>query len=808
MKIYCLDRQTVVKDFYDYSVLDGLKNAREFDFTVSRYAYYVVQLVINPSYDSRGVKVVTENLYGENKEIEKAVTCFNTQGVDVKGNKFDKKLSLLEGELKPVFFGFDFQKADLGKYYTFVTIDDQKVKLNFTLTDELVFNEGYDKGSTLARLNWLNSTAYRDKKILKDYEAIVAEKNSLSFTGKKVYFTSDGLIENVESYFGESNALEEEVTNKLFSRPVELYIEGQKVKYNKIKLATRTNRATISGDGRSEKLKVEINAKATYEGLINYDLKITAEQDAIIPNVKMNFYFASATYLSGLGREGGRLVENVDYKWSQERPCGNVFVGDVNCGAVLRFKNSMEESSTPIYNLYESTPYVVPKETWDNYGEGGVTLVRTEEGATLSAYTGKKVLKAGSSIHLYFDIALTPFKPMSPKETFGSLLGKDGVELTYASMLARAKQDGVKYLSLRNAGVLNPYVNYPFDKVEELKTLSMEAHKHGIGLGINYGLGEMSTRAKETFVYKALGDEIIFRTDKKTDTEKVLTDNLGDGAVESGKITFLAEGLGQGKDMSYYTVPRSRIDNFFVEGVNYLINYADLDAISMKNPSITRTTVERVAKSIRNKRTGTGILEMEISSRFNEKNGYVNTLNAYVNVLPFVNKLYVGKGYDLGRGPDYVITEASGILYGIGAETHVRAGITRSLVYGMMPKYGEDETYSRALADINKLFAEFGMENATFKGFWDKSNPFKVDNQNVFCSSYINGADMIAVFYNSNNKTTSFEVGIENKFGYTTLGKKVKAPEIEGLQTARKVNFGKAMKLKAGQGLIVYVKNK
>ena len=73
MKIYCLDRQTVVKDFYDYSILKGLKNGREFDFTVSRYGYYVVQLLVKPSYDSRGVKVLTENLYGENKEIERAI---------------------------------------------------------------------------------------------------------------------------------------------------------------------------------------------------------------------------------------------------------------------------------------------------------------------------------------------------------------------------------------------------------------------------------------------------------------------------------------------------------------------------------------------------------------------------------------------------------------------------------------------------------------------------------------------------------------------------------------------------------------
>ena len=522
--------------------------------------------------------------------------------------------------------------------------------------------------------------------------------------------------------------------------------------------------------------------------------------------MRVNFYFGSATYLVGLGKEGGKLTENVDYKWSSEKPCGNIFIGDVNCGAVVRFKDNIEDTATPIYNLYSSTPYVVPKKSWDNYGNGGITLTRTEEGATLTAYTGKKIIKKGDAIYLYFDISLTPFRPISLKETFGNRMGKDGIELTYATMINRAKQDNVKYLALRNAGVLNPYINYPFDRVEELKTLAMESHKAGIGLGINYGIGEMSTRAKETFVYKAMGDEIIFRTDKKTDTEKVLTDNLGDGAVEASKITFLSGSISQGKDMSYYTVPRSRMDNFFVEGVNYLINYADLDAISMKNPSISRTTAERVAKCIRSKRTGTGVMELEVSNRFNEKNGYVNALNSYVNVLPFVNKLCVGEGFDFDRGPDYVLTEASGIIYGLCADTCVGAGITRSLVYGMMPKYGEDEAYSRAIRDINKLFNEFDVENAEFKGFWDKSNPFKVDNAGIYCSSYINNGNMIAVFYNANSKKTTFEVGIENKFGYTTLGKKVRAPEVEGLQEHKRVNFGKPMKLKPNQGLIVYVK--
>ncbi len=806
MKIYNLDRKISVKDGYDHSVLNGLTEGREFTFNASRYEYFVVQLLVLTNYDASGVEVVTSPLTAENgKQIEKVVTCFNTKGTDAQGVKFKRSLPLKRNEIKPVFIGVNLQKADLGRYSIDVKIGDENVKLYLNVNDELVFNNGYDNGSNLARLDWLNSTAYRNKKIIKGYEAIGVEKNILSFTGKKVSFTSDGLIENVQSYFGESNALSEEGTKRLFSRPVELQIEGQKVKYNKVKLSTRVNRAYVQGDGRSEKLKVEINASAGYEGMLSYDLKITAEKDAILPSVNLNMYFSAHDYLVGLGKEGGRLTEDVEYRWSEARPAGNVFIGDINCGAVVRFKNS-ESARTPIYDLYSATPIEVPRDTWDNYGQGSLSLVRTNEGATLTARTGRVIIKAGESKHLYFDIALTPFKPLSLKEMFGNRLSRDGVELTYAAMLTRAKQEKLDYVCLRNAGVLNPYINYPFDKVEELKTLAMEAHRMGLGMGISYGLRDMSTRAQETFAFKALGDEIIYRTEKNEGTEKALIDYLGDGVVEADKKTFLQGELGMGKDISYYTTPHSRIDNFFVEGVNYLVKYADLDAISMVDPTLSRDTVERVAKCVASKRSGRGVIELGVSNRFNAKNGYTNSLTTYMDVLPFINKLYMDKGYDFSRDADYILTEVSGLIYGMSADSHFEAGITRSLIYGMMPKFGDDETVSRALGDINKLFKDFDIENAELKGFWDKTNPIKVDNTKVYCTSYIKDGNMIAIFYNSNDVTTTFEVGVENKFGYTTLGKKVRAPEIEGLQSARKINFGKPLKLKAHQGMIVYVK--
>ena len=65
---------------------------------------------------------------------------------------------------------------------------------------------------------------------------------------------------------------------------------------------------------------------------------------------------------------------------------------------------------------------------------------------------------------------------------------------------------------------------------------------------------------------------------------------------------------------------------------------------------------------------------------------------------------------------------------------------------------------------------------------------------------------MLAVLYNASDKAVRFEVGVENKLGFTTVGKKLRAPAIEGLQRARRINIGKPMRLKAHSGLMFVVK--
>ena len=209
MKFYVLDRSAAVTDYRDRSVIEGLTPAREFDFRASRHEYYVVQLILDPEYDIRSVAIKTgalENASG-GKPVERAVTCFNAGGVNAAGEKFTRDISVSEGVLQPLFFGFDLSRADIGEYFTVVTVGSEKLRLNFVIDDELVFSQGTEDGNTRARLKWLNSSLCSDKKILQGYEAITVEKNAVGFTGKRALLGNDGLIENVESRFGESNAL-------------------------------------------------------------------------------------------------------------------------------------------------------------------------------------------------------------------------------------------------------------------------------------------------------------------------------------------------------------------------------------------------------------------------------------------------------------------------------------------------------------------------------------------------------------------------------------------------------------------------
>lgn len=771
MKIYSIDRKTVISDRYDLSVLDGLKEGRTFEYAPSRHEYYVVQLAVLTGFDAL-VEVKTGPLKGANKNFDKAVTCFNSEGVGADGKKFTRPVGVNAGAITVLLIGVDLSRADIDEYRTDVYVDGEKVELVFKLTDKLVFNEGTDDGSTLARLKWLNSTEYMDKKLVPGFHAISADKNSVTFTGKRATFTGDGFINDVESYYSESNALTDEVTASLFFRPMEFIAEGQKFKYNRIKITDKPDSALIVSDGKSEKLHIAVNADAHYEGVLHYTVTIDALEDAIVEDIRLNAYFASADYGVGMGMAPGRL-KDLDYKWT-EVGGDYIYIGNVNCGARIRLRENRDKCDFPVYGAPLETGARPPKTTWANYGKGGVTVRKTDEGALFSAYTGKMIFAKGDKVSFCFDMHLTPFRPLDLRASAGNriyTLGQGGLQ----DESARASRYCATSLSVGRPSAGNTYVKSVQDDVKALKKLTLVAHKRNIACGLEYGINTLGSDVAEYYALMSLDGEIMF--------DRFRTD--------FGEFGHIATA--------------SRFDNYYVESLKRLICVADIDFVSMHNPSLTPTVAERIQKCMTRKRGG-GFTELVLSDRSGVPDCSIDTLSTYADVLPFVSKVAV-KGYG-DRDLDSALIGVSGIPYGFTVDSLSPVGICRSLLIGMLPCVGEDDETTEAIEDLNRVLRDFDIGNAEFKGYWDKTNPVRADNASIYCTSYINGKDMIAVLYNDSEEKKTFEIGIENKLGFTTVGKKVRCPEIRNMQKGRPFNLGKAIKLAPRAGLIFIVKSK
>lgn len=59
-----------------------------------------------------------------------------------------------------------------------------------------------------------------------------------------------------------------------------------------------------------------------------------------------------------------------------------------------------------------------------------------------------------------------------------------------------------------------------------------------------------------------------------------------------------------------------------------------------------------------------------------ERAGDCPCMNIYANILPFVDSLWIGEGFDCRKlNPDYIFTEVSGLMYGNMSEMLEEAGI-------------------------------------------------------------------------------------------------------------------------------------
>ena len=111
-------------------------------------------------------------------------TCFNTEGIDVSGNYFEKAHSVPKGEIHPLWIGLEIpQKLPAGSYTGQLFIDadgiqTKPIELKINVSDQMDESMGDNELWKQSRLRWLNSTLGEDNGIVAPFTAPHAGSNA------------------------------------------------------------------------------------------------------------------------------------------------------------------------------------------------------------------------------------------------------------------------------------------------------------------------------------------------------------------------------------------------------------------------------------------------------------------------------------------------------------------------------------------------------------------------------------------------------------------------------------------------------
>ncbi len=774
MKLYLFDRKYKLIHFEDLSVLsDGVCIDKCVNVRMSKNEIFVLQVAVLSEADD-----VIESISTDSRLI---VSCINTDIVDKYGRKSSNTVKLKANTIQPLFF--TVQKTDECAEFenAVITMNTEKESREFTVCFELadipVVNNGYNDLWRLSRLNWLNSSLAIDETLVKPFVSPALSDDCLAVLGREISLGDNGLPQQVYSKFDEAVQLCSDVQKKLFAKPAEFVIGGYSLNGGQTESTAYNNRIENRTVCTDDNMDTEILSVLRYDGQMEYSVKITPKRDFTVSDASLNFYINKdcTRLMHGLGHRAS-AAENLSFKWDNDKQQDSVFIGAVNCGMRVKFK--AENYRRPLINIfYKNLPLNVPVTTWDNNGRGGIGVRVNDCCTNICAYTGEFEFKKGEIRTFNFELHFTPFKQIDYKKTFGVRYSHSNDLRDEYKEIDRAAKNGLNYVTFHQGNMIMPFINYPFYEVDRLKKAVSYAREKGIGIKLYYTEREHSNHMAETFVYKALGDEIILRKQGvshswQKEKPQWLVDNFGADIIPGWFVKYKHGKYKNDHDISFIVRPDTRLDNYYIEGLNWLVENVGIKGIYIDDTSLDRTTLER-AKKILDKTDG--LIDMHMWNHEEPRAGDVSCLNLYAELLPFLDSIWLGEGFFYKKySPEYMLCEVSGIPYGVTGQMLEGGGdFYAGMLYGMNNRFGWG--YTNAV-QMYRVWDDFAISDSRMLGYWHSENPVKTDNENVLATVYLKENKALICLYNFSDKREGFSIKIDNKLMgfYPASSKEVK----------------------------------
>ncbi|ALL05140.1 hypothetical protein AQ505_06310 [Pedobacter sp. PACM 27299] len=780
-----------------------------FSGTAAKGENYAFQLGIYPvKQDLKNVQLKFTDLKSKSGARLPAsiLSCLNTDGKDWNTQTLHKTVDVAKAQVQALWVLANLPKNTApGTYTSTVTVTANGVpatpiQLNLTVSNQTLADGGINEPWKQTRLTWLNSTLAQKNDVIAPYVPLLVKDQSISLLGRKVTLNKDGFPAQIQTFFTPEMTEFSKTGKDILTEPIHFHVKNSKNKdfvwKNGPLTFTEQQPGTVkwNNTNTSDSLKMEVGATIEFDGFLSYTVKLIALQDLKLNDVRLHIPFTpeASKYMMGLGLKGGNMPDSLKWKWDvAHKNQDGAWIGDVNAGLQYTLKDNhyVRPLNT---NFYLQKPLLLPT-SWGNEGKGGIQVFKKGKAILADNYSGEQIMKKGDTLYYNFNLLITPFHPINTDFQWSNRFYHK------YDNLDTIKATGANLINIHHATPINPYINYPFIAHKEMKSYLNEAHLKGLKVKIYNTVRELSNSAYETFPLRSLGHEIY---------------SPGNG----GGYSWLQEHLGKDyiaawyvpeiKDAAVVNSGMSRWHNYYVEGMNWLVENVGIDGIYLDDVAFDRTTMKRI-KRVLTKDGHPGIIDLHSANQYNKSDGFNNSANLYMEHFPYLNRLWFGEYFYYDKNsPDFFLTEVSGIPFGLMGEMLQDGGNAwRGMLYGMTNRMPwSDGADPRP---IWKAWDNFGMQGSKMIGYWVENNPVKSNDTNVPVTIYKKDKTALVSLASWAPTDVSIRLTIDWKaLNIDPAKASITAAEIKNFQPAASFNADQEIPVTAGKGWMLVIKEK
>ena len=768
---------------------------------------YSYQLGVYPiAKDLKNVTVKFSDLNdAEGKIIPASVmSCLNTDGTKYDGSPLFKTVDVTKGDVQALWCLVNVPaKTPAGLYIGTATVKANGspatvVQIALTVNNKTAVKGGVNDPQLQTRLTWLNSTLAQQNDVIKPYIPLKVDGMSISLLGRKVVLNANGFPDQIQTFFSPEMTVMTNTPKNILGEGIHFHVVDAATHKDivlKPKGINFTNE--MSGvvkwsaiDGTAG-LQMKVNGSIEFDGYINYTVELTALQDISLDDIKFHIPYApsAAKYLMGLNQKGGLRPDTLNWKWDvAKKNQDGAWIGDVNAGLQysLRDENYVRPLNT---NFYLQKPLLLPT-SWGNGGKGGILITKKGDNVLAENYSGPRTMKKGDVLYYNFTLLITPFHPINTDFQWRTRFYHK------YNNLDTIKATGATVINIHHATPINPTINYPFIAHTAMKNYIDSAHRLGLKVKIYNTVRELSNSAYETFPMRSLGHEIY--STGKGGGYSWLQEHLGDDYIAAWYVPEI-------KDAAIVNSGMSRWHNYYVEGMNWLVQNVGIDGIYLDDVAFDRITMKRV-KRVLTQDGHPGIIDLHSANQYNKSDGFNNSANLYMEHFPYLNRLWFGEYFDYEKNsPDFFLTEVSGIPFGLMGEMLQDGGNPwRGMVYGMTNRMPwSDNADPRP---IWKAWDDFGMQGSRMIGYWVENSPVKTDNSKVLATVYKKDKKAMVAIASWADNDTVIKLKIDWKaLNINPATAHITAAPIKNFQQANSFTEGSEIPVQKGKGWLLVI---